>query len=670
MKYIKKYRKIIALLLVFVFVTNDMHIALAGNVNFINDENIKTIENIDIDSDIEDSDIENTESEEDDSAALELEESEMPLTTPLYEDMEIDGNITLDEDMVINNLILNEKAVLNLNGYVLTVMGNAELNGGTLEFNNGILTCENDVDIDRKVTVKMDKINDRLVVKGNLHVYGMSASSGTVSLYGDFIADSTVRLSDNNKFVFEGNEKQTISINTESNFNILELKNFSEEGIFIDYALKYNQLIDNNCIVTYNDLDGARGFKLEEDTQIDGMFYLTIDKLDLNGYTLTVNGDFIQAGGEVDLNNGTLIVKGDYVVARLVKDEINEDGETTYNYEAGNGTLTMDDANDYLLVEGSYVNNKNNNRNVTLTEGVMEVKGDFNAKYLCASGNHTLTFSGEEKQNIDMNYTSFSSYNHYIKNLNFQNTSDEGIILSKDLNVCGCIRQNNTKVDGRLVIYSSVTFPENRYTGDLYIYNLNCTAPMTVYGDVEIDSMTVNNGMDIYGDVTVKSLALYDDVNIYGNISGGTVSLRGSNIYVKGDSLNTYYSDYTNTENTVMIDGNVSLNGSSLDDSELTVKKDISTSKETDIKKLVLCGDEKQKISNAYYFNLGTLVLENYSEEGIHADNIIHAEEIISNELSITYDNFDDAISGWTLEKDEVYDGDLVMIGGELNLNG
>ena len=136
----------------------------------------------------------------------------------------------------------------------------------------------------------------------------------------------------------------------------------------------------------------------------------------------------------------------------------------------------MENSEDYVLVKGSYINNKNNKNNVTLTEGQMEIWRDFDVKYFKESGNHTIAFTGDERQNINLNYSSNSSYSYYtnsdsyINNLYLDNKSDEGIKLSQDLRVCGCISQNETNIDGRIVIYEDTSFSENQYVGDLYIY--------------------------------------------------------------------------------------------------------------------------------------------------------------------------------------------------------
>ena len=649
--------------------TSDNDVETSSDINTeINDNNDSTKNNS-----------ENDNSENDNS---EIIDSETLVMQSQYEDMDIDADMTLDGDMTVNNLTVDNNSKLNLNGHVLTVYGEVQLKSGSIEFNNGILSCEQNVKIEKTASLKMPNINDCLIVKGNLNAYSLYTDSGSVIVSGDFIIESDFKAGEKNKFVFNGEGKQIISINTNSYFNIIELKNFSEEGVYINYAFSYKELIDNNCILTYNDLNGERGFTLEEDTEIDGMFYLVIDKLDLNGHTLTINGDFIHGGGDVILNGGSLIINGDYITAKIVKDDTNEESdaeiesEVTYTYETSSGKLTMNNSDDYIYIAGSYVNKLGNSLNVSLTSGVMEIKGDMDVRCFQASDNHTLYLSGDKKQTINTNayateavYLMYDYNSSYINNLTLDNISDEGIVLSQDLLVAGEIKQNNTRVDGRIAVFSKSSFAENQYTGDLYIVNYNAPQGFTVYGDVYIYSMTLNNKMNIHGNTTVRSLTLYDDINIYGNVCEGSVSLGGGNVYISGNSDNVSYSNYAKTEGIISVDGNVSLSGGNLSNSTIETKGDLSATKQINIKKLILSGVKKQSITNSYNFIIATLELNNYSEEGIHSDNLIMADEIISNGITISCDSFD-TVGDWTLEKDEIYDGDLILTDGEINLNG
>ena len=424
MRKIKGLKRFIAVIMTAIFILNDAYIVNAEGIAPIEDTTEKTdvteeaaeeetIENITDTSEEEsitetvqensDSENNNIDSESDidevGSLPSDILDDEIDIDTIYedivseseYEDLTLTSSMTLVKDMTVNNLNIYDKVTLDLNGYTLNVKGEYYQSKGTLNFNNGQLYCDKNMSFGNAVVINMNNVNDCLSVGGNLTInssYNKDISAGTIYLYGDFYSATTFNAKNNNTFVFAGNKKQTININSDSNFNILEFRNFSDEGIYIKYDLKYNKLIDNDCKIKYNDLGGERGYTLEDDTEIDGIYYLVAGRLNLNGHTLTINGDLIQGGGEIYINGGSLIINGDYEVATL-KQYKDKDGNITYIHSAGSGTLTMDNSEDYIHISGSYINNLNNTKktNVKLTDGTMEVNGDFDADLYLASGN-------------------------------------------------------------------------------------------------------------------------------------------------------------------------------------------------------------------------------------------------------------------------------------------
>ncbi|MBR1815481.1 MAG: PKD domain-containing protein, partial [Lachnospiraceae bacterium] len=574
---------------------------------------------------------------------------------PEYDDLTLTGSMTLTEDMTVNNLSITNNVTLDLNGYKLTVKGEYYQSKGTINFNNGQMYCSKNMSFGNAVVINMNNVNDYLSVEGNLTInssYKKDISAGIVYLYGDFYASTAFNAKDYNTFVFAGDKKQTINLNSDSSFNILEFRNFSDEGIYIKYALKYNKLIDNDCKITYNDLGGERGFTLEEDTEIDGMYYLITDKLDLNGHTLTINGDLIQGGGDIYVNGGSLIINGDYRVAKLKKD-VDKDGNITYTYSAGTGTLTMNNSEDYVYVLGSYINNLDNAKknDFKLTNGTIELKGDIDTDLYVASGNHTIILSGEEKQTIRINKSTTYTPS-YINNLILTNSSEESISFLNDVSINGNFTTNDVKTEGRIRITTTTTFDKNQYTGDVYIYDFNSSiSDFTIYGDVYASSMKVNQNISIYGDVT-----------------GNSITLNGGSLYISGDSEGvSYYSD--NSSSRIVIEKNLVLNNARIQSGELEVKGNLTVNGIASIYKLILSGDEKQNITNANNITLNTLELRNYSEEGIYSDYVMSNSTYISNGNFIHYDDHN-WVHGWTLDKDEVYDGDLILCDGTLDLNG
>jgi len=104
--------------------------------------------------------------------------------------------------------------------------------------------------------------------------------------------------------------------------------------------------------------------------------------LNLNGKTLTINGDLYHKSGELNINGGTLIVKGDYLI-----DNYNED--TAY----GTGNLVMTKTSDVVRVDGNFVMNSYRTHVSYLSAGTMYIKGDFTQK-----SNYTSNSTNEEQK--------------------------------------------------------------------------------------------------------------------------------------------------------------------------------------------------------------------------------------------------------------------------------
>ncbi|MCI5220522.1 MAG: hypothetical protein D3914_15340, partial [Candidatus Electrothrix sp. LOE2] len=123
--------------------------------------------------------------------------------------------------------------------------------------------------------------------------------------------------------------------------------------------------------------------------------------LDLNGHTLTVEGDFVHSGGELNVNGGTLIVRGDY---RIQKKE----GES-YTYSSG--YLKMANESDHVIVEGDFIMDSIYSHKEYLTAGTLELKGNFfqktavdhgsgDSENFLASETHRVLLSGSGPQTV------------------------------------------------------------------------------------------------------------------------------------------------------------------------------------------------------------------------------------------------------------------------------
>jgi hypothetical protein len=246
-----------------------------------------------------------------------------------YTDLSVTSNYSLSTDMVVADLTINSgsSGIFDLNGYALTVMGNANINSGMLNINRGSLYIDGNANFgytsnNSYVYLNMTNANDYMLVKGDFYFrsyYSQSGyiTAGTLEVKGDFTQRSSsynagFYASGTHTTILTGEGLQKINFDsTSARFNTLEVRNFSVDGVFLETTVTRTNTITNGCtIIVYN---GERsGWTLTGDEVIDGDVYLTSDTLNLNGYTLTINGNLTQSGGTVNVNGGNLIISGDY----------------------------------------------------------------------------------------------------------------------------------------------------------------------------------------------------------------------------------------------------------------------------------------------------------------------------------------------------------------------
>ena len=403
----------------------------------------------------------------------------------------------------------------------------------------------------------------------------------------------------------------------------------------MSYGFTYASLIDNGCIINYANLDGERGYVLEEDVTIDGVYYLVADKLDLNGHTMTINGDLIQGGGTIYLNGGSLIVNGNYRV------QTREEKNSEIIYGGSSGILNMDNEEDYLYVKGDYINATSISNENKLTAGTIEIQGDVtvrsesNTKAFVPSKDIKIVLSGEEKQTIDIDFfervdvSNVSSSNMYncLHNLEMNNTSEEGICFTYPVYMTGNIAQGETVVDGAIILGHNVSFVNNQYTGDVYFMKTFTIATgSSIYGDAYlINDSTIKGNVNIYGNVsslceddTSKAYTLYansNEISILGNVNDVSLNINHATdvIYVSGNVNSSTI--YIGTGK-ISVDGNVECKNLNLANTgTLEIKGDFSltetlennTKYDTTIKFL---GNGLQKIKGAQIGTFDILILE------------------------------------------------------------
>lgn len=587
-------------------------------------------------------------------------------TTPGYDDKTISESWTLTEDVTVGNLTVTDYARINLNGHMLTVMGSCTVSHGYLNIQGGELHCTEDITLSANSYLYMNTANDYLYIEGSFNAWGKCPlTAGTLEVKGAFTATDGFQASDMHKVILSGTEKQCVTLSDGGCFNEVELRNYTAEGVEIAYSFQYNTLKDNGCVLTYAGLDGERGHVLYEDETYDGLYYLVTDTLDLNGHTLTVNGDLVQGGGTIKINGGTLIINGSYLVETMTQDEY---GEITYGDSAG--VLIMQNSTDQVYVGGSYVNHGTGADNGNLTDGVLEIAGgmeitDKTGAVFCPQGNHTVVLSGTEPQTLLFTFMSGSAESEkasHFANLTLNNPSETGVTFTKPIYVTGCMTQNETAVQGMLMLSGSTSFADNTYHGDIQLasYNLTLSQGFTLYGNVnQKEAANISSDITVYGDWNADNaeLNVRKSLHIYGSSQNVRYRVPDSEsyVYIQKDIKNSYAQSATASEcGTIEVGGDIDLAAGYTMAANMCLR---------------LSGDEKQTITHADKLHAGILELTNTSAEGVFADHFFIAESLIRNGVRLSYGDIEGEY-GWTLTEDTVYEGDLILFGETLDLNG
>ncbi|KNY30127.1 hypothetical protein Bccel_5404 [Pseudobacteroides cellulosolvens ATCC 35603 = DSM 2933] len=228
---------------------------------------------------------------------------------------------------------------------------------------------------------------------------------------------------------------------------------------------------------------------LNEDTVVDGNYTLQNNTIDLNGHSLTINGNLTQTSTEetsknsiININNGTLTVNGDYKLQNW-------------------STLLMRNSKDKVIVNGNFIdvsridhclnNQQSGDGKPCLTNGTLEVKGNFlqgvdntntpvavnvimgNPANFHTSGGHKVILSGTSTQTVIFVSAGIENNNSMFNNLEIKNTSAEGIKF-------GDIKEYDSN-------NNLITVKSKLYVNTLI--NTTSTNTTKLYGDVRISQI-------------------------------------------------------------------------------------------------------------------------------------------------------------------------------------
>ncbi|MBR1930626.1 MAG: hypothetical protein IJ833_03990, partial [Lachnospiraceae bacterium] len=429
-------------------------------------------------------------------------------------DLLVWGSGTLARTLAVKGTVTNRG--------IMTVTGELQVEGDfvnqrKLELYGGRLTVSGDFRSDtddRDKGLFMTSTAAYLYVGGNFTYKGYvngQISKGTLEVAGDFTATSGFWATDSHKLILSGDRRQTITMAQNLKLATLELRNYSEEGVYSDRILSEDKLVGNGCRLTYSDMTGLVGTTLTEDTTIEGDYALLDGKLDLNGHTLTVKGDFIQMLGDVYVHGGALIVQGDYR-GQLARHE-----EEDWNYDPGTGGLLMQTDADYVQIKGDFIFQPAEDNRTRLTAGTLELAGDLRqlgTQGLVAEGKHTLLLAGEDTQTITAD-TEIKAANLRIANPSMQGQSDTArtLVLQATIAASGTVTDGGATIlgDGALSLADPDCLEEHSWSGNLVLETDQTTEEAATDTILLAQDLTVGRGL------TVKSPLALGEHSLHAN---------------------------------------------------------------------------------------------------------------------------------------------------------
>ncbi len=574
----------------------------------------------------------------------------------LTDDLSIMGDVTIAGSPKLN--------------YNLTISGNISSSKGTLKVNGKNIIVSGD---STGLIYDMSNSADYVYVGGNLDIpKNDKMNFGTVETAGNLTIGAYSSIGEKHRVILSGDKLQ--KVDTTSTLGILEIKNYSDEGVYSDLPIPKNVLIRNGCKLTYGSIAGEFGWTLAGDETYEGDLILIDDELNLNGHTLTVNGNLIQLSGTVNTNGGDLIVKGDYRM-QGVEGDISEE-----NYTESTGVIDMK-SGDKITVEGDVYYYSDNQ----LNGGTLELKGDFYSGYFDAAEGTKVIFSGDKEQIIGDNSKTFV----YLPNLVFDNSSAEGIRIVSDIRVSESIDDNDTIVNGIITADDdNIIFADNVFQGSLRLRLSNYKiGSMHIMGDLyNTNTIYVNDGTNLTVDgdiINTGNLYVYGQINVGGSCDFGIysgVNILDGQLNITEDlklSMNSSgFFAMSRDESSVIVGGDfTSATGGkkvSLSKGVLEVKGDIDLNTQLVAQSthtLLLNGDKLQTVKVTDNTSWGTIELQNYSADGVFAEKVFSKQKLIRNGCRLRYGDCQGEF-GWTLTADQIWEGDLIIIDDTLDLNG
>jgi hypothetical protein len=386
---------------------------------------------------------------------------------------------------------------------------------------------------------------------GNINVSSENTSKDIVLLYyastaaelSTALADSTVAIINLDSSEYDLSDSVYI-INGSK-----ELKSVSSTTIYLNLEQDISNLSSQDFVTMMNKVKTNLIMSSAISTDLDTI--IESGTLDVNSQLLTINGSLFHRAGTFNINGGTVNIGGDYLI----------EGEDTYS----SGYLEMTNPADRVTVNGNFVMDSYSHSG-RLTEGILEVKGDFTQKRSSPSTNAPKNFQATLNHKVV-----FSGINQVIS---FSNPGSGGSCFANlELASTGTVT-----LATRLVVTGNMV--NNLINEPVNSANLCPVGTATInYGlanqgiwpwDLGIhENWTLQHGVSIGGDYYLTTATLYlggYGMNIGGTLyqPGGTLNVNGGQLTITenylieaiGGGASTGYLEMTNPADRVTVSGN------------------------------------------------------------------------------------------------------------------
>lgn len=411
--------------------------------------------------------------------------------------------------------------------------------GDALRFEGGVLQVAGNLEVLHGL--HMHDKNDYLLVNGDLDIgWGVHVNdplhltAGTVELKGDF--------STGNFNSFEYSYRETGTHRTVLSGTGTQTLLFNDEDVRLENLYIRNP---NICFQNY-----VPYFQLEEDAVISDTGTLTAWEMDLNGHSLTLDGnlftyDLTMGGGTLEVSgnaeiegitalNGTMTVGGNLDMAETLVFDGGSLHVTGDCYLPA--SMTMRKAEDYLRVDGTltlFAREDDPLPDDHLSAGTVELKGDlqFDDMGVCQhnayheTAGHKTILSGDSRQTLW--FHNAASANR-LENLCIRNPQTalymvKNVRLGEDaaITVTGDNREQRVVVNGTLDLNGhSLTIDASGWTNttvpavELTAISSSKGGRLSVDGDVTLTGGTLSGEVSVTGDLTVHSLLTFAEAQL------------------------------------------------------------------------------------------------------------------------------------------------------------